>query len=242
MAPIGLGDELRVAFRSGGETWGFACVHREDAAVGFSEAEARVIAGLAQHVGEAMRRALVVGKAERATEPDGPGVLLIEDGSLLATTAVGERWLWELGARDERPGPLPIPVQAVIAGLKAVGTSTGAELPQPKVRVRTRSGRWAVLHASEMSVAGAQRGVAVVVEAAKPAELAPLVLLAYGLTPREAQVAQLTLKGRASKLIARELGISLNTVEDHLKAVFAKVGVASRGELTATVFSDHYAH
>jgi DNA-binding CsgD family transcriptional regulator len=72
-------------------------------------------------------------------------------------------------------------------------------------------------------------------------ELAPLILLAYGLTKREAEVAQLVLQGKPTKLISRDLRITRNTVEDHLKAIFAKVGVVSRGELTATIFSEHYA-
>jgi DNA-binding CsgD family transcriptional regulator len=36
------------------------------------------------------------------------------------------------------------------------------------------------------------------------------------------------------------LRISRHTVEDHMKAIFNKVGVGSRGELTARVFSEHY--
>jgi DNA-binding NarL/FixJ family response regulator len=91
-----------------------------------------------------------------------------------------------------------------------------------------------------MAGLGEGEHVAVVVEPATPRELGPLILLAYGLTQREAQVAQLALHGKQNKQLARELRISENTVEDHLKAVFAKVGVASRGELTARIFSDHY--
>jgi hypothetical protein len=30
-------------------------------------------------------------------------------------------------------------------------------------------------------------------------------------------------------------------VRDHLKAIFAKVGVGSRGELVAKLFAEHYA-
>ena len=36
MAPLGLGDELRAAFRAGGVCWGFLCVHREDGPTGFT--------------------------------------------------------------------------------------------------------------------------------------------------------------------------------------------------------------
>lgn len=40
--------------------------------------------------------------------------------------------------------------------------------------------------------------------------------------------------------MARELGISPFTVADHLKSVFAKVGVASRSELVAALHHQHY--
>lgn len=35
--------------------------------------------------------------------------------------------------------------------------------------------------------------------------------------------------------------ISAHTVRDHVKAVFEKVGVSSRGELVHKVFAEHYA-
>ncbi|HWC10145.1 MAG TPA: LuxR C-terminal-related transcriptional regulator [Acidimicrobiales bacterium] len=243
MAPLGLGDELRAAFRSGGECWGFLCVHREDGSRGFTEREARVVAGLAPHVGEGLRRALLVDTADVSAGADGPGVLVLaEDGSLIATTEAGERWLWELAGPDQHVWPLPVAVETVLARLEAIQRSPDPVNLLPRVRVRTRSGRWAVLHASEMAGLGQGRHVAVVVERATPAELAPLILLAYGLTKREAEVAQLALQGKTNKALAGELRISENTVEDHLKTIFAKVGVGSRGELTARVFSDHYIH
>lgn len=119
MAPIGLGDELRAAFRSGGECWGFLCLHREDGALGFSEAEARLIGRLAPHVGEGLRRALLVGAASTSPEAEGPGVLVVDaDRSLMATTEAGERWLWELAGPDQ--GLLPLAVETVLARLEAI--------------------------------------------------------------------------------------------------------------------------
>jgi DNA-binding CsgD family transcriptional regulator len=42
-------------------------------------------------------------------------------------------------------------------------------------------------------------------------------------------------------VIGAELHLSPHTVRDHLKAIFAKVDVASRGELSAKLFAEHYA-
>ena len=78
--------------------------------------------------------------------------------------------------------------------------------------------------------------VAVVVEPTSPVALAPLIVAAYGLTARESQVTQRLLTGLARKTISSELRISLHTVNDHVKAVFAKTGVSSAGELRAQVF------
>ena len=53
----------------------------------------------------------------------------------------------------------------------------------PRLQVRTRTGRWAVLHASWMS-SGAGKTIAVILQEAAPAEVAPLIMTAFGLTDR----------------------------------------------------------
>ncbi len=240
MAPLGFGDELRAAFRAGGACWGFLCVHREDGPQGFTPQEARLIARLSRHVGEGLRRGLLAAAAQTANlDADGPGVVVAaEDGTLVATTEAGERWLWEL---DEEPsrGRLSLAVQAVLAQL-ATNLTPAPPMAEPTVRLRTRTGRWVMVHASPMAGLGEGRHIAIVIEPAKRAELAPIILLAHGLTRREGQVAQLAVQGKTNKRVARDLHISEHTVEDHLKAIFTKVGVSSRGELTAKIFAEHY--
>jgi len=50
------------------------------------------------------------------------------------------------------------------------------------------------------------------------------------LSPRERTVLELTGAGLSTKAVARELGISPNTVKFHLRASFEKLGVTSRAE------------
>jgi DNA-binding NarL/FixJ family response regulator len=71
--------------------------------------------------------------------------------------------------------------------------------------------------------------------------MAPLVVEAYELSRREQEVAQLLARGAGTEDIARTLFISTHTVRDYVKAIFAKVGVSSRGELMAKLFAEHYA-
>jgi DNA-binding CsgD family transcriptional regulator len=97
-----------------------------------------------------------------------------------------------------------------------------------------------VLHAARLSGATGDRQIAVILEPAGPAEVAPLVLHAYGLTDREAQVAQLVLLGLPMDVIAGRLSIAALTVQQHLKAVFDKTGVRSRLELVAQIFVQQY--
>jgi DNA-binding CsgD family transcriptional regulator len=80
----------------------------------------------------------------------------------------------------------------------------------------------------------------VVVEPATAAETAPIIVQAYDLTDREQQITSLIARGAGTAEIAAELFLSPHTVRDHLKAIFSKVGVSSRGELAAKLYADHY--
>jgi DNA-binding NarL/FixJ family response regulator len=51
------------------------------------------------------------------------------------------------------------------------------------------------------------------------------------LSPQEEQIARLARDGLSNREIAESLYLSSRTIEWHLRKVFAKLGISSRGEL-----------
>jgi DNA-binding NarL/FixJ family response regulator len=62
-----------------------------------------------------------------------------------------------------------------------------------------------------------------------PAAPAP----AARLSEREAQIAEAVAAGLSNKMIASDLGISVRTVENHMRSIFFKLAVRSRTQLAA---------
>jgi DNA-binding CsgD family transcriptional regulator len=234
--PLGFGDELRAVFRVGGACWGYMCLHRE-AGAPFSRQEVAYVRRLAPRVGEGIRAGILIASTELAGVGDSPGLVLVaSDGSLLSATEAGERWLEELGDPVREGSAIPVPVLTLAARLHGADGPEGA---LPKLRVQTRAGRWAVLHASRVTTSGMD-AVAVIIEEPSPAELAPVILMAYGLTKQEQVLTALVCRGLSTDAIAERLHITSNTIQEHLKSIFEKTGVSSRRELVAVILQEQY--
>lgn len=233
-APHGIGDELRFAVTADGMTFANACLLRSHGAPAFTAQEAALLESLSGDVVHGLRCAMV-----RHPTADGqpasiaPGVLHLDDDlRVLAANDPAEAWLERMDATVGPERPLPHAVLSTVrrAGAYADGRVTDGP---PRVRVRASCGTWLAVHASRMT--DEPRTWAVVIEAARPGELLPLMACAHDLTRREREVLGLLLRGEPDKRIAERLVISVHTARDHVRHVKAKMGVGSRGELQALI-------
>jgi DNA-binding CsgD family transcriptional regulator len=236
-APLGLQDELRAVLRVRGACWGYICLHRETAQATFSRDEARFVQRLAPHLAEGLRMGLLRQACDLENVADGPGLIILgADGAVAGMNDAAGRWLEDLGGHADG-SDLPIEIAALATRLRHLDASAPA---MPRLRVRARSGRWAILHASWMSSHAGEQAISVILEEAAPAEIAPMIMAAYGLTERERTICGLVCHGMSTRQIADQLHLTTDTVQDHLKSVFGRTGVHSRGELVATILQRDY--
>jgi DNA-binding CsgD family transcriptional regulator len=238
---LGGDQELIAALRtSSGEVWGALGLYRGPGRPLFDDQELAFVRAVAPNLAEGARRGLLVGEATDPEGPDAPGLLVLsQEGEVESAMPGVERWLAALPDGDWDAGRLPSAVLAV-AG-RALRTAEHPDQPGEVAvsRVLSRSGTWVVLHGASLVTGGARR-VAVIVEPAHPARIAPLLMSVYGLTEREQQVTQLVLQGNSTAEIAERLVVSAHTIQQHLKRIFDKTGVRSRRDLVGKVFFAHY--
>ncbi len=233
-------DELRAALRSDGDTWGVFALFREHGSAPFAPDEQELVSAVAPVFARGMRTALVAGSAAAVDGAFGPAVLVLDAAGRVGRASVGAAArVAALGGGPLGDAPLPFGLRALVGAARAYAEGRHTEVP--RMRLRTTSGGWVVAHASPLiAVDGGSPEIVVTIEEARPPEVVPLVVASYGLTGREQQVVQLVLQGMGTAEIATRLHLSAWTVQDHLKAVFAKAGVRSRRELTARVFAEQY--
>jgi DNA-binding CsgD family transcriptional regulator len=233
MAPLGLGDEVRVALMAGGHCWGVLCLHREDSGLGFDQHEIDVLRRMAPRMAEGLRRSVAIFAAPPvARAGEGPGIVILDDDlSIVSINSQAERWLAEIGARESTT-EAPLPLSVYVAALELATRVPPDEPVETTTRLRTQGGTWLTVQASQLN--GATGGqIAIVLERANPAQLSSLILSAQGLTPAQSRVAELVLQGRSTRQIVSELRISQHTMQEHLGVVFEKFGIGSRRELVA---------
>lgn len=237
---FGYGDELRVLFRESGQVWGGAALFREPEGRPFEPDEIAFAGSLSPFFAWGVRTGLLARMASAPPAPSsGPTVLIVGADDEIRQTSMGaEERLRELESPKHSARWTGITSSLVAAARRY---ARGETTVPPRARVRASSGMWLVLHATPLlGPDGVSGDVVVTVEEARPPEIVPIVVAAFGLTQRERDVTQLVLQGVDTKEIATTMHVSTYTVQDHLKSVFDKAGVRSRRELIARIYFDQY--
>jgi Bacterial regulatory proteins, luxR family len=134
-----------------------------------------------------------------------------------------EHWFAEL-AGPNRARQLAAMTAVYVVVARAPGVFAGREPGPASARLRSANGRWITVHASCLRRPDGTAGpIALTIEPAKSAQIAPIIVEAYGLTRREQQITSSVARGLSNAEIATELNLSPHTVRDYLKAIFTKV-------------------
>ena len=247
LRPSGFDDELRAVLRIGSSAWAAMSLFREHGRPPFTAAETDLVASLSTPLATALRDHVRASNGNGARAGGaGPGLMLFApDGRLLSINDDARVWLDELPAEGARGGPFDVALPMVVVSTLIRARAIAEQRDHGRARARVRSlssGRWVVCHASCLRGSDGELGnTALVLEAAKASDIAPLIVQAYELSEREREITELISQGFGTAQIAGRLHLSPHTVRDYVKAIFEKVGVSSRGELVATLFTDHYA-
>jgi DNA-binding CsgD family transcriptional regulator len=190
----------------------------------FTDREADFLVAVAPAIASATRLA-VRAEAAAVRTVGVPAIVVVGlRGELRAVTPAAQEWQQRLD--QIAPGRFQVMMQVMASGAQIAKSGSF------RARLRDAGGQWAVLQASPL-IGGDEDQIAVTIEPASGDQLMSLLLVAYGLTARERDICREVIAGHSTADIAAHLFISSNTVQDHLKSIFAKVGVRSRGELVA---------
>lgn len=243
LGPMGVADELRAVFRVGSKCWGQVTLLRCAPSRPFGPEDCAVLATAGPMIAAALRaRTARVQEAPRTPRPPGPGtVLYTPEGRRVSMDEAAADWFAEFAGQSwdapQRP-PAMAAVTAVVARANALSSHHG--LGPSLTRLRADSGRWIVLSAAATLTGTGECGLtALLVDAARSAHIAAVLVEAFALTRRERDVTSALMLGLSNAEIAQQLQMSAHTVRDHLAAAFEKVHVGSRGELVARLLGEH---
>ena len=231
LRPVGIGDVAVVACRDPLGCWGWIEAYRDVADRPFDEHDLELLASLGASFGSALRRNALGVSSEEAVERR-PAVLVLDANlTLRSWTGTARLWVDALPAArlNAAWGILPTIIYPAATLARA-----GAGAHRAHALLRGVDGRWVMIEAAPFE--GERDGeIAVTLRAPTPVEVLRLLGRIYALTARERELVRLLLAGLDTRAVGDRLHISVHTVQDHLKSVFAKTGIRSRRQLLATL-------
>jgi DNA-binding CsgD family transcriptional regulator len=203
--------ETGVILQAQGDPVGALCLHRQKPDRDFSDRDLLVVDSLAPHLARVLQHFDLLEQIRSGEISSDSGLLAKEADGKVSLNAVAMRVL------SENPEFLSSGIPASPATL--VLRSSG--IPY---RVRTTLG-------------GPGKGRIILFEPLPHSESLPERLSSWDLTDRQREIVLYLIRGASNREIADHLSLTEQTVKDHLKAIYDKVGVRNRAQLTARVYS-----
>lgn len=207
--------------------------HRENGIHDFTAKEREFLRLVAPDFGRAAYGALLTEKlahVDRGGAPATCGALVFStDGELLHADPGALSLMDELRDHDAASA------DAVLEEARRIPRDHSALEGATVQRIFPLSGRRWLTARFSVARRGARRYVLAVLELARPGtpEWFDFITARYGLTDRQRDIARLVMRGLGNRGIARELEISMATVNFHLMRAYQKTGVHGRYELAA---------
>jgi DNA-binding CsgD family transcriptional regulator len=234
LSAYGVSDLASVVQRDRFGCWGFLDLWRIGPGRLFADREVDYLASVTAKMTEILRRGQAQAFTGRLAQvPQGPVVLVLSpDLEVKAQTAETEAYLRTLiPPQGDRQS---VPAGAYNVGAQLIAREAGVDAHPPRARVHLRQGTWLSLRAARMTGPDRASGdIAVTIELASPTERIDLFNRAHGLSPREAELVAALARGSDTRQLANEMFVAENTVQDHLKSIFAKTGTRNRRALMA---------
>jgi DNA-binding CsgD family transcriptional regulator len=236
LSRYGVTDVASVVFRNRQGCWGFLDLWRINSSEPFAESEAGFLTSIAKPVTEALQlsRADTFKLASPTVPGAGPAVLILSpELEVRAQTAETDEYLRLLIPPDHERQPIPAAAYNVGAQLLAV--EAGVDQHPPWARVHLSHGVWLTLRAARLGVPerAGNPEIAVTIEKSSPTERLDLFSRSCALSAREAELLGHLILGADTHQTAQRMFVSENTVQDHLKSIFAKTMTSNRRTLMA---------
>ncbi len=225
-----VGGTILASFRSRGSWVAAMQLYRRDPDSPFTRSDVAFLRSMAPLIGDTLAAALSREQALHSEHPDADasGILLVNGkGEVTFATPVGALWLDHLRSVEPgSPDDLPTSIAAAVAGLKA------SQRPSQQLVAPVPGGAVSIEASS-----GGEDTVALVIRLRQPLR-PPEVPTNWPLTPQERQVARLLALGKSNREVSEALFVSENTVQTHLRHIYAKLEVSGRTQFLARLFRE----
>lgn len=201
----------------------------------FTVAETDFLTSLLPQLTTTMRMSIASTFAPASNETDiGPVVLVLSE-QLVPREQTPQTDVQLRALLPTSPDLPPIPAVALNVAAQLLAAEAGIDDHPAAARLAYGPGQWITVRAARLGppTPVTEPGIAVTIARSTTFERVEVYTRALGLTARETELVNLLVPGADTRTVARSLGITEHTVNEHLKSIFAKAGTQSRRQLIA---------